>query len=87
MQERAAAARRNRESEREGKGGRVKAEKKGCVKGSRDGCGGEKSDGDGESEDAKDGRGVQPSALAERLVGQPNANPTCERHGAPILPK
>ena len=67
MQERAAAARRNRESEREGKGGRVKAEKKGCVKGSRDGCGGEKSDGDGESED---GRGVQPSALAERLVGE-----------------
>ena len=40
------------------------------MKGSRDGCGGEKSDGDGESEDAKDGRGVQPSALAERLVGE-----------------
>jgi hypothetical protein len=31
---------------------------------------GEKSDGDGESEDAKDGRGVQPSALAKRLVGE-----------------
>lgn len=31
---------------------------------------GEKSDGDGESEDAKDGRGVQPSALAKASRGK-----------------
>lgn len=75
MQERAAAARRNRESEREGKGGRVKAEKKGCVKGSRDGCGGEKSDGDGESEDAKDGRGCAAFSLGGKASGPTKREP------------